>query len=67
MGYGEAQSRDLADTINASGADTVVIATPIDLRRVCKIHAPCVRVHYDLQEIGKPTLNNVLARFAKKK
>ncbi|NLG65616.1 MAG: GTPase, partial [Actinobacteria bacterium] len=60
MGYSEEQLRDLGATINASGADTVVIGTPIDLRRVVDIKLPTVRVRYELQEIGSPTLRDVL-------
>jgi predicted GTPase len=61
MGYGPQQTRDLEATIRACGADAVVIATPIDLRRVVSIDAPCVRVTYELQELGRPTLADVLA------
>lgn len=60
MGYSEQQLADLAATINASGADSVVIGTPIDLRRVVDLQIPAVRVRYDLQEIGTPTLHDVL-------
>jgi predicted GTPase len=60
MGYSEGQLDDLETTINASGADLVVIGTPIDLRRVVDIKLPAVRVGYDLQEIGRPTLEDVL-------
>lgn len=60
MGYSEQQLDDLATTINASGADTVVIGTPIDLRRVLELEPPAVRVRYDLQELGSPTLRDVL-------
>ena len=48
-------------TINASGADVVVIGTPIDLRRIVNIKLPAVSVRYDLQEIGHPTLEDVLS------
>jgi len=41
-------------------ADIVLIATPIDLTRVLKIDKPALRVRYELQEIGKPTLRDVL-------
>ena len=61
MGYSEQQLKDLEATINASGADVVVIGTPIDLRRVVDIKLPAVRVGYDLQEIGRPTLADVLS------
>jgi predicted GTPase len=63
MGYGEQQVKDLEETINGTDCDLVVIATPIDLRRLVKIDKPSVRVSYELQEIGRPTLDDVLARF----
>lgn len=63
MGYGENQMKDLQQTINASDCDTVIIATPIDLTRIIKINKPVVRVGYDLQEIGKPDLPEVLKSF----
>ncbi len=63
MGYGDQQVKDLEETINAVECDSVVIATPIDLNRVCKIDKPTVRVSYDLQEIGKPTIADVLKDF----
>jgi predicted GTPase len=63
MGYGDEQVRDLAATIERTPADLVLIATPIDLRRVARIDKPSLRVGYELQEIGKPDLEDVLARF----
>lgn len=63
MGYGEKQRRDLEDTIAATDCDTVIIGTPIDLRRVIRIDKPSVRVTYELQEIGRPNLAEVLDRF----
>ena len=60
MGYSEQQLRDLETTINASGADVVVIGTPMDLRRIVNIKLPAVQVKYDLQEIGSPTLADIL-------
>jgi predicted GTPase len=64
MGYGEAMVRELEQTINAAEVDLVLSATPIDLRRVLKINKPSQRVRYELQEIGQPTLEDVLkAKF----
>lgn len=62
MGYGPQQVQDLEDTINATPCDLVIIATPIDLRRVLKINRPTQRVRYELQEIGQPTLQEVLSK-----
>ena len=65
MGYGEDQIKDLEETINATPCDLVIIGTPIDLRRVVNIKQPTDRVHYDLQVIGKPSLDEILhTRFA---
>ncbi|HWQ84672.1 MAG TPA: GTPase, partial [Anaerolineales bacterium] len=66
MGYGEAQMHDLEATIRAADVDLVIIGTPIDLTRVIKIDKPSQRVRYELQEIGKPTLEDILkAKFGK--
>jgi len=66
MGYGKKQISELQETINNSDVDAVVIGTPIDLNRVVKITKPSVRVRYNLQEIGKPDLVDVLTEFVKK-
>jgi predicted GTPase len=63
MGYGEEQVKDLAATIARTPAELVLVATPIDLRRLVRIDKPALRVGYELQEIGKPDLEDVLARF----
>jgi predicted GTPase len=60
MGYGEAQMRDLEATIEKAEVDMVIVATPIDLTRVIKITKPFQRVRYELQEIGKPALEDIL-------
>ena len=66
MGYGEAQTRDLEATINASDVDMVIVGTPIDLTRIIKINKPAQRVRYELQEIGQPTLEDILkGKFGK--
>jgi len=66
MGYGTKQVRDLEQTINRVPCDVVVIGTPIDLNRIVKIKKPTVRVTYQLQEIGTPNLDEVVAAFVKK-
>ena len=60
MGYGAEQTRDLEETINNADVDYVLIATPIDLRRIIHIKHPADRVRYELQEIGQPTLKEIL-------
>jgi len=63
MGYDKEQVADLERTINAVDCDVVVIGTPIDLRKIVKINKPAVRVMYELQEIGRPNLEDVLKKF----
>jgi predicted GTPase len=63
MGYGEKQTRELAKTIEAVDCDLVVSATPIDITRVIKVGKPILRVGYELEEIGTPTLKDVLRKF----
>ena len=67
LGYGEKQIKDLQKTINAIPCDSVIIGTPIDLTRLLKINKPSVRVRYELDEIGKPDLEEVIEKFLKKK
>ena len=61
MGYGRKQMEDLRETIERSDADLVLIGTPIDLRRLIELDKPALRVTYKLQEVGEPTLKDVLA------
>jgi len=68
MGYGDDMIHDLEKTINNSDVDLVISATPIDLTRIIKINKPMQRVRYELQEIGKPTLMDLLKKkFGSKK
>jgi len=60
MGYGRRQMDDLRETIARCGADLVLIGTPIDLRKLIDIDTPALRVTYRLQEMGEPTLKDVL-------
>jgi predicted GTPase len=60
MGYGEKQVRDLERTINAVKCDSVVLGTPIDLRRIMSIKRPAVRVRYEIRETTRPTLDEIL-------
>jgi predicted GTPase len=61
MGYGKQQMKDLRETIRNTEAELVLIGTPIDLRRLIDLDTPALRVTYTLQEMGEPTLKDVLA------
>ena len=63
MGYDKKQLFHLEKTVNNTNCDSVIIATPIDLRRIINIVKPSTRVTYDIREIGKPDLVEVLDRF----
>jgi predicted GTPase len=67
MGYGDEMVKDLEKTINNAKVDLVVSGTPIDLTRIIKVNKPMQRVRYELQEIGRPTLEDILKKkFGKK-
>jgi predicted GTPase len=66
MGYSEQQLKDLETTINNTECESVVIGTPIDLNRLIKINKPNTRVYYDLQEIGYPSLDEIIGEFVEK-
>ncbi len=66
LGYGEAQVAELAETIRRTPCDAVVVATPVDLRRVVAIEQPVCRVGYEYADRGKPTLAEVVAAWVDK-
>ncbi len=63
IGYSREQIKDLEDTINNIPCDIVLIATPVDLRRIIKINKPVIRVRYEVKEIGKPDLEEAVEKF----
>ena len=60
MGYGKRQMEELRETIQRCDAELVLIGTPIDLRKLIDFDVPALRVTYKLQEVGEPTLADVL-------
>jgi predicted GTPase len=65
LGYGDAELKDLEETIDRADCDVVVVGTPIDLTRVIRIRKPVVRVTYRFEEASEPGLAEILAdRFA---
>jgi predicted GTPase len=63
LGYGESQIKELTETIGRIDCDLIISATPIDLNRLIKTRQPMLPVGYELEEIGSPTLENVLEKF----
>lgn len=66
LGYGAAQLQALAQTIDASDADIVISATPIDLLRLLHVNKPIVRARYEYAEAGEPTLSAIVDTFVGK-
>ncbi len=66
MGYGQRQTRELAETVAAVPADLVLVATPIDLSLVIEPDKPFLRVRYELEEIGAPTIEDILRKRLKR-
>jgi predicted GTPase len=64
LGYGEAQLRALAKTIEAADVEVVVAATPIDLARLIRTSKKIVRARYEFAEAGEPTLGAIIDEFA---
>ncbi|MHC4453696.1 MAG: cyclic 2,3-diphosphoglycerate synthase, partial [Planctomycetota bacterium] len=65
MGYSQEQIHELEETINQADCDTVITGTPIDIGKIIKINKPIVRAKYELQEISKPDLSDLIQAFLK--
>jgi predicted GTPase len=63
MGYSAIQRHELEETINRVPADLVLVATPVDLGAILRLNKPCVRVSYEIEELTRPSLAEVLAEF----
>jgi len=63
MGYNDRQRHELEETINRVPCDLVIVATPIDLARTIRLGKPSVRVSYEVQEIGKRAITEMLEEF----
>jgi len=63
VGYHRSELDDLQATINASGAEVVVAATPSDLAALLRIHKPVVRARYEFAEAEEPGLGALVDAF----
>ncbi len=62
MGYGDKQMQELQETINNAECEAVVIGTPIDLGKLININKPSTRVTYELRELTKPDLKEMIEK-----
>jgi len=65
LGYGKTQIRELQRSINNTPADSIVMATPVDLRKFMKLKKPAVRVSYELVEKRGPKFEDILKKYLK--
>jgi predicted GTPase len=63
MGYSDVQRHELEKTIANTPCDLVLVATPIDLARTIKISKPSLRVYYEVEELARPNLDDVVGEF----
>jgi predicted GTPase len=63
MGYSAMQKHELEETIRRTPCDLVLIATPIDLARVIKLDKPNLRATYEVEELTRPGLAELLVKF----
>jgi len=65
LGYGKKQIRELEASINNTPADSIVMATPVDLRKFIKLNKPAAKIEYELEERSGPSLENILKKNLK--
>jgi len=65
LGYGKKQIRELESSINNTPADSIVMATPVDLRKFTKLNKPAAKIDYDLEERFGPRLDSILKKYLK--
>ncbi len=63
MGYFPEQIRDLEESVNNIECDVVIIATPIDLRRLINVRKPSTSVTYELEDLEEPRLKDEVRKF----
>jgi len=63
MGYSDMQRHELEETINRVPCDLVVVATPVDLARIISVNKPCIRISYEIDELSRPDLADILQEF----
>ena len=65
LGYGRKQIKELETSINNTPADSIVMATPVDLRKFTKLNKPAAKIDYELEEASGPSLESILKKYLK--
>jgi predicted GTPase len=65
LGYGRKQIKELEASINNTPADSIVMATPVDLRKFTKLNKPAAKIDYELEEASGPSLESILKKYLK--
>ena len=63
MGYGPRQVKELEETIARTPCDSVILANDIDIRRIMKVDKPAAKVRYEIREVTRPSLEELLNKF----
>ncbi len=63
MGYGPKQVKELEETIARTPCDSVILANDIDIRRIMKVDKPAAKVRYEIREVTRPSLEELLNKF----
>jgi len=63
LGYNEAQRDALRASLEASPAEFVISATPIDLARLLPVSKPILRARYEFAEASEPGLRGLVEEF----
>jgi len=66
MGYGAEQLRELEETIDRVECDVVVTGTPFDLGRLISTRHPLRHARYEIRELGRPTLAEVVVPIVRR-
>jgi predicted GTPase len=67
VGYSPKQIDDLRETIESTPCDLVLIATPVDLRKLLLLSRDSLRVRYEIREPGRAALKDLVDTFLAKR
>jgi len=66
LGYSSQQIRDFEETLNKIPADVIISGTPFNMLNMVKVNKPVVHVRYEVKELNRPTINEIVEEFLSK-